>query len=280
MNRRNNAMDMKLEILTFSPTGTSKAIAEAIARGIGIVETHSVDITYSNAGAQEFCRDTLTIVSVPVYGGHVAPTAINRMEGIKGNDAPVVAVVVYGNRHYEGALDQLADFLTDRGFRVIAAGTFIGEHSYSTPENPIAVGRPNSDDINVAEQFGADIMQKVINAPDAPAVDVSTIEQPVQNAETMMQFKQIVMEWMQSGKPMPMAPQTDSSLCTSCETCVEHCPTQAIPAGAPTTTNTEACIKCCACVKACPAGARTFPSPFTPLLSKIFYRPKENKTLL
>ena len=271
---------MNIAVLTFSPTGTSSAVAQAIARGTGQKKAITVDVTYGQAEAQDFDRDTLVIVSVPVYGGHVAPPALKRLEHIQGHDTPAVAIVVYGNRHYEGALEQLAEFLGHRGFRVIAAGTFIGEHSYSTPETPIAAGRPNADDLRLAELFGDIIVRKLSRYPDSPAVDVSTIEPPVQDAETMQRFKKIVMGWMQQGVPMPQAPVADAELCTGCGTCVDRCPTQAIPTDAPATTMADACIKCCACVKACPTGARTFPTPFSALLSHDFATQKENMTLL
>ena len=65
------------------------------------------------------------------------------MQNIRGLDTPTVLVVVYGNRAYEKALMELDAFALPRGLKVIAGATFIGEHSYSTDEHPIAAGRPN-----------------------------------------------------------------------------------------------------------------------------------------
>lgn len=271
---------MKTCILTFSPTGTSSTVAHAIASGTGIAETYTLDVTYEQAEAQELGQDTLAIVSVPVYGGHVAPLALKRLEQVYGHNTPAVAAVVYGNRHYENALNQLSDFLDSRGFRVVAAGTFIGEHSYSTPKTPIAVGRPNAEDVIFAETFGAAVMHKLSQYPASPAIDVSYIETPSQDSESMMSFKQTVIGWMQQGVPMPSAPQVNTGLCTACGTCVDSCPTHAIPADSPNTTETDTCIKCCACVKACPQDARSFSTPFSLLLHRYFATPKANKTLL
>lgn len=80
--------------------------------------------------------DVLTVIAVPVYGGKVAPLALKRMEQIRGNGTPAVLIVVYGNRAYGGALNQLDAWAVAHGFVPIAAGTFIGEHSYSTVEFP------------------------------------------------------------------------------------------------------------------------------------------------
>lgn len=271
---------MKTRILLFSPSSRSASIAQAIANGIDFMDEETEDATYGEIETNEFDHDTLAIVALPVYGGRVAPLALKRLENIRGQDTPAVAVVLYGNRHYGEALEQLADFLSNRGFRVIAAGTFIGEHSYSTPEFPIASRRPDRADLHFARQFGLAIKDKIFRHPDAPAVDVSTIEPPEQDEEAMKQFEQTVKEWMQQGVPMPSAPQVDASLCTGCNTCSYLCPTQAISHDTPTTTNADACIKCCACVKLCPVGARTFKTPFSPLLSKLFAKQKENKILL
>lgn len=271
---------MELHILTFSPTGTSRKVAEGIAQGTGCTATHITDITHKEAGELVFGDNRLVLVSLPVYGGHAAPTALKRMEGIRGNNTPAIPVVVYGNRHYEQALDELASFLTERGFRIIAAGTFVGEHSYSTEQTPIAAGRPDADDILFAEQFGREIAGKLKEGYTDNEVVVAAIEQPHQDAGTMMHFKQTVMTWMQSGVPMPASPLVDTSLCNACGICTDLCPTSAIGRSNPQETDASLCIKCCACVKGCPANARTYPTPFAPLLAENFSLRKENKYLI
>ena len=123
----------KLVTLYFSPTGTSRRIAEAIAGGIRTAEEPAprcCDITFGAAPATELDADALLVVSVPVYGGHPAPLALERMAALRGHDTPAVAVVLYGNRAFDHALRELDAFLAQRGFRTVAAGAFIGEHSY------------------------------------------------------------------------------------------------------------------------------------------------------
>ena len=48
--------------------------------------------------------------------------------------------------------------------KVIAGATFIGEHSYSTDEHPIAAGRPNDSDLALATEFGTQIIEKIKTA--------------------------------------------------------------------------------------------------------------------
>ena len=90
-------------------------------------------------------------------------------------------VVVYGNRAYEKALIELDAFASAQGFKVIAGATFVGEHSYSTEQNPIAPGRPDANDLQYAEEFGAKIRTKINAAVDMEhlyPVDVNRIQRP------------------------------------------------------------------------------------------------------
>ncbi len=123
----------------------------------------------------------LAVIVVPVYGGHVAPLAMERLENIRGLDTPTVLVVVYGNRAYEKALMELDAFAIPHGMKVIAGATFIGEHSYSTDKCPIADGRPNESDLNYAEDFGRKIMEKIQAAAGEETlyqIDVRAIKRP------------------------------------------------------------------------------------------------------
>ena len=47
------------------------------------------------------------------------------------------------------------------GFTPLSAGAFIGEHSYSRPNMPVAAGRPDADDLQKAEQFGRESLKKL-----------------------------------------------------------------------------------------------------------------------
>lgn len=103
----------------------------------------------------------LAVITVPVYGGHVAPLALERMKELHADGAPAVVVVVYGNRAYEKALVELDAFVTKLGFKVIAGATFVGEHSYSSEKYPVASGRPDADDLEYAKLFGEKYVLKL-----------------------------------------------------------------------------------------------------------------------
>ena len=72
----------EINLITFSPTHTSKQIGEAIVRGMGIADVSFVDMTLQAPEKKEFGSDALAVITVPVYGGHVAPLALDRMKDL------------------------------------------------------------------------------------------------------------------------------------------------------------------------------------------------------
>ncbi len=270
-------------IIYFSPTHTSEQVAKAIVRGTGIEEVQITDITLQPADELVLPESSLAIIAVPVYGGHVAPLAMERLRNIRGTNTPTVIVVIYGNRAYEKALMELDEYALPNGFKIIAGGTFIGEHSYSTAEHPISAGRPSVDDLELACAFGNRVMQKIEAATEPDKlypVDVRNIPRPRQPFFTLLRFARKVMALRKSGKPFPAAPGVEEGKCTHCGYCALHCPAKAIAKGNELHTDASLCIKCCACVKQCPQRARTYDSPFGELLAKYFTRQKEPKTIL
>ena len=226
----------------------------------------------------------LAIIVVPVYGGRVAPLAMERLQNIRGLDTPTALVVVYGNRAYEKALMELDAFALPHGLKVIAGATFIGEHSYSTDEHPIAAGRPNDSDLALATEFGKKIIEKIKTAtgPDTLyPIDVRAIKRPRQPFFPLFRFLRKVIKLRKSGTPLPRTPWVkDESLCTHCGLCVVHCLAGAITKGDELNVDETKCIKCCACVKVCPRNAKVYDTPFAALLSDCFKKQKQPQTIL
>ena len=75
----------EVHLITFSPTHTSRQIGEAIMRGLDIKEVVIEDLTKPCDVRKELPADALAIITVPVYGGHVAPLALQRMKEIRAN---------------------------------------------------------------------------------------------------------------------------------------------------------------------------------------------------
>jgi ferredoxin len=168
--------------------------------------------------------------------------AVRRLRRLKAREAPAVVVVVYGNREYEDALLELKDLAVEQGFRPIAAGAFIGEHSYSTSDRPIAQGRPDEADLGQAKVFGEKVFQKVANLREGDRLSALEVPGNFPYKERM--------------EHPPEAPTTRETLCILCGTCASVCPTAAVVTGDSVITEPERCLLCQACVKNCPTGAR------------------------
>lgn len=252
-----------IHLIYFSPTHTSAKIAYAIAEGLDGDTLSESDITHEALKEILHIEDNeLVIVAVPVYGGRVAETAMERIRMFHGESVPVIPVVVYGNRDYEDALKELSDVLVAQGFVPVSAGAFIGEHSFSRKDMPIATGRPDKDDLLAASKFGHEILTKL----DAVS---SLSELPTLGMKGNHPYKV-------KGPSTPQAPVTDEELCTQCEYCIDVCPVAAISiVDDRMFSDPVLCIKCCACVKECPEGARTFDTPYTAMLHKNFSARRE-----
>ncbi|WP_332449748.1 EFR1 family ferrodoxin [Methanoculleus sp.] len=239
-----------LKLVYFSPTGRSKTVIQGIARGINHGTVELIDITTPDARKDplETSENELLIVAVPVYMGRVPALLTEWLQAIRAHDTPAVSVVVYGNRVYDDALIELNDILAQRGCRPIAAGAFIGEHSFSSPEAPTASGRPDAADLHRAEAFGQKIREKLDAVPLADRIPGVTIPgcRPYRGDPTLWTVDFIAV----------------SDACTRCGTCAEECPTGAIDPDEGYSTDPARCITCCACIKHCPAHARTMrPGP-------------------
>lgn len=257
-----------IHLLYFSPTHTSAKIAHAVAEGINIPIESEWDVTYETPKEVTVIDSGLVIIAVPVYGGRVAETAVERLKFFQGKQVPAVLLALYGNRDYEDALKELSDIATQQGFVPLTAGAFIGEHSYSTPEQPIAEGRPDEEDLKRARELGNLTLQKW-----QAATSICNI--PALKVKGNFPYKQ-------KGKHTPQAPITDGGLCTQCGYCIDICPTNAISLSDDEGTYNDPalCIKCCACVKECPEHARSFETPFRAYLHENFQARREAEFFL
>lgn len=261
----------------FSPTGTSEKIARAVSRGYGADRNEVIDLTREGTKLK-IGPSSLAVIAVPVYGGRVAPVALERLTSVSGCRTPVVLIALYGNRAYEKTLEQLAAFVSERGFIPIAVAAFVGEHSYSTAEYPIAAGRPDLSDIDRAVAFGRMVRERSdrMDENDLKPVDLSKLKHPRNSFLSTIRFIRFVLGWRRKQKKRKTAvlPVTDPDRCLHCGRCVSLCPVQAITEGDELHTDPGLCIKCCACVKGCRSHARTLTSPFAPVLSACFSKPK------
>lgn len=246
-----------VNLIYFSPTKTTKKTLEKIAQGIQAESIQHYDLTLPNAaaGAPVTLNKELSIFGVPVYAGRVPVTAVERLKRFKGDNTPAVIVVVYGNRDFDDALLELKNLTLEAGFKPVAGGAFIGEHSYSTSSFPVAQDRPDTQDDTQAMSFGEKILEKLqsqTNIADFPLVEVPGN-----------------FPYMKRSSMGPITPVTFNDVCTLCGTCASECPTGAITVTDEVVTDAEKCIPCCACVKSCPSDARVMNDPIIESISQF-----------
>ena len=240
----------------FSPTGTTKKIINSIVKGMGIVNNKIIDLTLPKVreAAVPLIDGDIVLIGVPVYEEKIPEIVYPFLTNLKGNGKPVVLISVYGNIGDGIVLNEL-DFITQKsGFKLIAAGSFIGEHSFSTDEIPIAPNRPNNEDLNKAEEFGKSIMEKIQNKNKLKDTSIKIPQGKIPLIAKIVPKN--------SARLFTKTPYADMSKCSCCYVCVKLCPMSAIVKET-LEIDEKQCLRCFCCVKRCPKKAR-----------KIIYKPR------
>lgn len=242
---------LNIYAMYFSPTGTAEKTVKGIADNLKIkydnTEIKYVDFTKPEIRhiQQSFTIDDLVIFGVPVIAGRVPNVLLKYLNTIKGNNALVVAIVVYGNRNYDDALIELKDILETNDFKVIACGAFIGEHSFS---KTLAKDRPDDEDMAAIINFSKQIYDKITKG------NFNTI-----TVKGSKPYRDYYKPKDKNGNPVDIrkvVPKTNEN-CIDCKICAVVCPMGSIDFDDVTILN-GICIKCCACIKKCPTQAKYF----------------------
>lgn len=74
--------------ITFSPTGGTKKVADAVSKGIGQeIESIELCVPASKIEAVTMAKEDVAVIAAPVYGGRIPALAVERISKIKGNGA-------------------------------------------------------------------------------------------------------------------------------------------------------------------------------------------------
>lgn len=237
----------------FSPTGGTKKGAETLAKAIGDIlkmpyKTIDVTLPQNRLDVLSFGLGDLVVFGMPVIAGRVPNLLLPYLqERICGNGALGVPVVSFGNRNFDDALVEMRNLMEVAGFRTVAGGAFVSEHSFS---KTLGAGRPNVEDVEEIKVFGQKIVGKMAsdwtyeeavwvagNNPPAPYYT------PRDRHGKHIDIRKV-------------KPKTEDG-CTKCGVCVEVCPLGSIEPQNPSIIS-GICMKCCACVKKCPEQKKYF----------------------
>lgn len=232
-----------LKTLTFSPTGTTRKIAQAMSEAFrdsvgGSVVEH--DLLRNPLNENLLCAaNELTVVGMPVYSGRIPDVSLSGLSRLKGQGGPAVAFVVYGNRAYEDALLELQTLLTSNGFIVAAAAALVARHSIFPN---VATDRPDVDDLQQAGDFMRSVLSRLADMDALADINLAVPGNSPYREPT----------------PARMFPEVDEH-CTLCGACVRLCPTKALSVTNGTLLKDVArCIACAACIRVCPDNAQAF----------------------
>lgn len=124
--------------------------------------------------------------------------------------------MLFGNRNYDDALAELQALLGEDGFLPVAAGAFVGEHSFS---RILGAGRPDDKDMVVIHEFVKKIYEKISSTGERESY------QPL-NVGGEYPSKGYYQPRDRQGNPVDIRkvkPKT-SEACDDCKLCAKVCP--------------------------------------------------------
>lgn len=242
--------------VTFSPTGTTKKVvchlSQSIAQELDASwQEYSFNLPEVRQHDLSFGPSDLVVFGVPVYAGRVPNQMLPFIrDQIHGNGALALPVVLFGNRSFDDGLMELRNILVDNGFHPIAAGAFVGQHSFS---EILGAGRPDGQDMALVQELAVKTIQKVRNLKEPPATPVAV--------EGQYPIRPYYIPKDSQGEPLKdflkAKPVTNLNKCINCGLCARICPMGSIDFN-DFSLVTGKCIKCCACIRDCPTGAKYF----------------------
>ena len=245
--------NLKVLIIYFSQTGSTKKIAETIKTGIlksgNTCETEQI----KELDIDKLENYGLIGIGTPTFFYREPTNVKNFIQGLKelkGKHCFLFCThgSLIGNTFY-----YMNEELTKKGYTVI--GTF-DCYGYSSiqfyPEVMHTHGHPDDIELREAEEFGENICDISIKIQKGETSLIPEFEF-ISKTWWARQSKQLTLDMLRKVTPKF---KINVDKCTKCLTCQEACPTNAIDVEVdPPEIQKEGCISCWYCEKACPEGA-------------------------
>ena len=231
--------DLKTQAIFFSPTNSTLKIITTISDALKFEKLQDLNLTFpSKRKIENIGADAdILIFGAPVYVGKIPSMIIPTIKNMIGENRWIVPVAVYGNVRKGNALSEMIYLFREQGFRILAAGSFIGEHSFTNNDFKLAENRPDFNDLRIARNFGCKIREKLESTPQ----EIKMLGQKPDISEINSEYK---------ARNLINIIRAHEENCNRCMGCWSICPTEAIDM-ITLEINEEKCIRCCACVKCC-----------------------------
>ena len=149
----------------FSPSGKTEQVTMAVAEGaagvMNIDKIHRYDFTLPDKREDTLCfgEKDLVILGCPTYAGRIPNKIMPYIrDRICGQGALAAIVMTYGGRSIDHSVMEAYLLLQENGFKVYGAGSAVTRHVMS---DILSTGRPGTEDLKAAGQFGADVVHKI-----------------------------------------------------------------------------------------------------------------------
>ncbi len=238
----------KIRAIFFSPTGGTARIvehaAQTLAARLGVLATMQSYTTPNDRGSwQPIEEGEMVVWGTPVYAGRIPNKTLDFVDShLKGCNNPVLAIAVYGGRHYDDTLAEMQAVIRRGNMRCVGATAMVCRHVFS---NTLGLGRPSGDDLSELEAYclHMDLNHEVCHLPGH--TDNLQYYTPLRTDSKPAQFLKAV-------------PMLNAELCTKCGQCASWCPMGSITNREGVPSIEGICIKCMACVRGCVNGAWRF----------------------
>lgn len=226
----------------FSPTGGTKRIVsyaiQVLSERFGVpYRTISYTTPTDRQQGKSIPHDALVVWGTPVYAGRIPNKTLPFVDQfIQGNSNPLIAIAVYGGRHYDNTLSEMVLKAKQGGLNPIGAAAMVSRHVFS---QTLSKNRPTEEDLHQLRDF---VMRLPIEG--GPELSVPGEEDP-------QIYYTPLREDLQPAKFLKSKPQLIIEQCIRCEKCAAVCPMGSIDLTSKIPVFEGLCIKCQACIRNC-----------------------------